>query len=69
MKKFMKKANRGLLLTAVVLTVMIIYVLADYISFQSEKETINDTVNQYFTDIYQINTTADGGSDNHKRNH
>lgn len=67
MKKFMKKANRGLLLTAVVLTVMIIYVLADYISFQSEKETINDTVNQYFTDIYQINTTADGDSENHKK--
>lgn len=67
MKQFMKKANRGLLLTAVILTVMIIYVLSDYISFQSEKKTINDTVNKYFTEIYQINTYAKGNSENHKQ--
>lgn len=60
MKKFLKKANRGLLLSAIILVVLVIYIVSDYFSFQSQKDTINQTVNNYFTDIYNANLTKTG---------
>lgn len=63
MKKFFKKANRGLLLSAIVLLVVIIYIVADYVSFNSQKSTIRDVVENYYKDIYSLNTLKGGKSD------
>lgn len=65
MKKFLKKANRGLLLSAICLSILTIYVTADYISFQSQKDTINQTINNYYSAIYDSNTSQLKGSKEH----
>lgn len=62
MKKFLKKTNRGLLLSAIVLAVLVIYVIADYFSFQSQKDTINQVVINYYNEIYDGNIEVSGAS-------
>lgn len=65
MKKFLKKANRGLILSSVVLVILVTYIIADYVSFQSQKDTINQVINNYYDEIYKTNTDSDGLSDSH----
>lgn len=55
MKKYMKHANRGLLLTAVVLVIMIIYITVDYIQFATQKSAIQDVANQYIEAVFETN--------------
>lgn len=60
MKKFMKKTNRGIILTAIVLSILSIYVSADYAAFQTQKDTIKQNVSDYMTKIYEANTNNSG---------
>ncbi len=55
MKKYMKHANRGLLLTAVVLVIMIIYIIVDYIQFATQKSAIQDVANRYIEAVFDAN--------------
>lgn len=52
MRKFLRKANRGLILGTVAIIVLLIYVISDYKSFSSEKSTIRTTLENYITDYY-----------------
>lgn len=65
MKKILKKANRGLLLSAVVLSILTIYVIADYVSFQSQKDTINQVIINYYDEICKTNVEPDALSAAH----
>lgn len=47
MKKFFKRANRGLLLGGVILLVLIVYIIVDYSRFSSEKDTIKKQIESY----------------------
>lgn len=54
MKKFLKKANRGLILGAFALVSMIIYIIVDYSSFSNEKPQIKETVENYIGGAYEV---------------
>lgn len=56
MKKFLKKANRGIILACIISFIVVVYVAIDYISFASEKSKVNDTVTNYYTEILELNT-------------
>ena len=53
MKRFLKKANRGLLLGAFALISLIIYIVVDYVSFSNEKTQIKETVENYIGGVYE----------------
>lgn len=52
MKKFLKKANRGLILGSFVLILLVIYIIIDYSSFSSEKPIIKTTLENYISNFY-----------------
>lgn len=52
MKKFLKKANRGLILGAFALISLIIYIVVDYSSFSNEKIRIKEAVENYIGGFY-----------------
>lgn len=53
MKKFLKKANRGLILGAVALILLVIYIIVDYSGFNEEKPKIKEAVENYIGEFYE----------------
>lgn len=54
MKKFLKRANRGLLLGAVILAALVIYITIDYSRFNSEKDVIKKQVDDYIDSFFKL---------------
>ena len=52
MKKFLKKANRGLLLGGLALFLLIIYIYVDYSGFDEEKTKVKEVVENYIENFY-----------------
>lgn len=52
MKRFLKRANRGLILGAFAIVVLVIYIVVDYSNFNSEKPKIKEDVENYIGDFY-----------------
>lgn len=52
MKKFLKRANRGLLLGGVILMALIIYIVIDYSRFNSEKSAIKKQIEDYMDSFF-----------------
>ena len=50
MKKFLKKTNRGIILSAICLVILVIYVSVDFITFSTQKDTIRQTTENYIND-------------------
>lgn len=67
MKKMLKKTNRGLLLSGIVLVVLVVYISYDYISFNSQKEKIRSMITNYYNEAYEINTSFTTFSDSEKK--
>lgn len=59
MRRFLKKANRGLLVGAFALILLVIYVIVDYSSFSNEKPKIKETLENYITNFYAELSTND----------
>ncbi|MGN1481541.1 hypothetical protein [Porcipelethomonas sp.] len=59
MKKFFKKANRGLLLGGIVLVGFIAFVITDTISFKKNKPVIEDEIKSYVNSLESIAVTKD----------
>ncbi len=53
MKRFLKKANRGLLLGGLALILLIIYIIVDYSGFSEEKPKVKKTVENYIEKFYE----------------
>lgn len=53
MKKFLKKANRGVLLAGFALFLLVIYIYVDYSGFSEEQPKIQETVENYIEDFYK----------------
>ncbi len=53
MKRFLKKANRGLILGAFALVLLVIYIVVDYSSFSSEQPQIKEAVENYIGEFYK----------------
>ena len=53
MKRFLKKANRGLLLGGFALILLVIYVVVDYSGFSEEKPKVKETVENYIEKFYE----------------
>lgn len=58
MKKFLKKTNRGIVLSAICLVILVIYVSADYITFSTQKDTIRQTTDNYISDVLKTNSES-----------
>ncbi len=54
MKRFLKKANRGLILGAFALVALVIYIVVDYTSFNNEKPKIKEAVENYIGGFYDV---------------
>lgn len=52
MKKFLKRANRGLLLGGIILVALIIYIIIDYSRFSSEKDSIKNQIEGYMDNFF-----------------
>ena len=53
-----KKVNRGLLLGAIVLILLILYLIAEHISFTNKKTQIRSVVENYITELEHLNESA-----------
>ena len=53
MKKFLKRANRGLMLGGIILIALIIYIVIDYSRFSSEKDTIKKQIVSYMDSFFK----------------
>ncbi len=53
MKRFLKKANRGLLLGGLVLFLLVIYIYVDYSTFDEEKPKVKEAVENYIDSFYK----------------
>lgn len=53
MKRFLKKANRGLLMGAFALFLLVIYVVVDYSGFNDEKPKVKEAVEDYLDKFYE----------------
>ena len=62
MKKFLKRANRGLLLGGVILIALIIYIIIDYSRFSSEKNEIKKQVESYMESFFECLESGDYGA-------
>ena len=58
MKKFLKKTNRGIILSAICLVILVIYVSVDYITFSTQKDTIRQTTENYINDVLKTNSES-----------
>ena len=58
MKKFLKHGNRGLLLSGIVLVALIIFIIADYIQFNTQKDEIKAAINNYYSEIFALDTES-----------
>ena len=58
MKKFLKHGNRGLLLSGIVLVALIIFIIADYIQFNTQKDEIKAAINNYYREIFALDTES-----------
>lgn len=47
MRTFLKRTNRGLVLSAIILAILVIFVSVDYAKFNSQKDIIKDTLKDY----------------------
>lgn len=65
MKIFLKRVNRGLLLSAICLIVLIIYISIDYITFSTKKDAIRQRATDYVTAVAASNVIA-GDFNQHK---
>lgn len=54
MKKFLKRANRGLLLGGIIIFVLVIYIIIDYTRFSSEKDVIKKQVENYIDSFFSF---------------
>lgn len=59
MKKFLKRANRGLLLGGAILIALIIYIVIDYSRFNSEKSTIKNQIESYMDSFFDCLENCD----------
>lgn len=59
MKKFLKRANRGLILGGIILVILVIYLVIDYATFSAQKDDIANVVKGYIAEIDALNTDAD----------
>lgn len=55
MKRFLRRANRGLILAALILVGVIIYVLVDNAQFKSAEPEIQRQVKQYLEEVKTVN--------------
>ena len=53
MKKFLKHANRGLLLGAFLIIALVIYIVIDYTRFSGEKDTIRSSIESYMDSFFK----------------
>lgn len=63
MKKFLKKANRGLLLGGIVLAGFVAFVITDTISFKKNKPVIEDEIKSYVSALESVGVTKDADKD------
>ncbi len=54
MKRFLKRVNRGIILGAFALIVLIIYLIVDYSNFSKEKSQIKTTLENYISGYYEL---------------
>ena len=53
MKRFLKKANRGILLGGFALILLVIYIVVDYSGFSNEKPKVKEAVENYIEKFYE----------------
>lgn len=58
MRSFMRRVNRGLLLGLIIFVIFVVYICIDYHNFNSEKDTIHDTVNDYLKEYETVLTDS-----------
>lgn len=58
MKKFLKRANRGLLLAAVAAAGVAVFTLADNAGFDKDKPKLETLVREYLNEVKQVNLAA-----------
>lgn len=63
MKKFLKRANRGLILAALLLAGFVIFVIADTSAFKKNKPQIETAVNGYLDTLSECAVTAESKED------
>lgn len=59
MKHWLKKINRGLVLTAVLVVGLIIYIVSDIHNFKSEKPQVEQTINEFVQVLSEQNITPE----------
>ncbi|MCD8118581.1 MAG: hypothetical protein LUE29_03715 [Lachnospiraceae bacterium] len=59
MKKFLKRANRGLILGGIILVILVVYLVIDYATFSAQKDDIANVVKGYISEMDALNTDAD----------
>ncbi len=59
MKKFLKKANRGLILGGILIAGVTVYVIADLNKFKEEKPLIQQTITEYADAVEKFNITPE----------
>lgn len=50
--------NRGIILSAICLVILVIYVSVDYITFSTQKDTIRQTTENYINDVLKTNSES-----------
>ncbi|MBR3646401.1 MAG: hypothetical protein IKN54_08275 [Lachnospiraceae bacterium] len=67
MKKYLKKTNRGIIATALVVFILTTYISSDYIRFMGQKDDIKNLVTNYLTESLDLNTSLKDFSEDEKK--